>query len=103
MSRIKPTVGRVVWYYPPQAGFTGCHPGQGVPLPAMIAKVWSDDCINIGGFDANGMPFNAASVMLFHDDGASLRPGYSYAEWMPYQKGQAAKVDAIQAVLAKSE
>lgn len=87
---IKPTVGRVVWFHP-GPGFVGAFTA-GEPLPAFITKVWSDTGINVGGFDANGKPFGATSVLLVQE--GAPRPSYSFAEWMPYQLGQAAKAEA---------
>ena len=94
---ITPTVGRVVWFHPGR-GFAGCPAGEGIPLAALIARVWSDTCINIGGFDANGMPFAATSVWLLQDGNDVPTEGH-WAEWMPYQKGQAAKTEAMEATL----
>ena len=91
---IKPTVGRVVWYRPGPADSNICAGGD-QPLAALIAHVWSDTCINIGGFDANGQPFSRTYVLL-HQDG-NERPDNTFAEWMPYQKGQAAKTEALEA------
>lgn len=85
---IKPTIGRVVLFHP-GVDFKGCVAVVGNPLPALISHVWSDSCINIGGFDANGVPFAATSVFLHQGDGD--RPGAQFAEWMPYQKVQVAK------------
>jgi len=78
---IKPTIGRVVWYWP-------THKVDS-PLPALICHVWSDTCINIGGFDQDGRPFGETSVLL-HQYG-NPRPTQKFAEWMPYQIGQAKK------------
>lgn len=94
---ITPTVGRVVLFHP-GPNFNGCPAGTGIPLPALIARVWSDTCINIGGFDANGAPFSATSVLLIQDENAVPTGGH-YCEWMPYQKGQAAKTEALEAQL----
>lgn len=94
---IKPTVGRVILFHP-GPGFTGCRASDGEPLPALVARVWSDTCINIGGFDANGVPFSATSVLLIQDDNPVPNGGH-YAEWMPYQKGQAAKTESLEAQL----
>ncbi|OWY35285.1 hypothetical protein CEJ45_08410 [Herbaspirillum aquaticum] len=66
-------------------------------MPALISRVWNDRLINIGGFDADGKPFSATSVPLIQGDepeGQEL-PQF-YAEWMPYQKGQAAKTEALE-------
>lgn len=84
---IKPTIGRVVLYWPPIPE-GGTQRDQ--PLPALVSYVWSDTCINIGGFDGNGIPFHATSVYLLPSD-SELRPSSQFAEWMPYQKVQAAK------------
>lgn len=94
---ISPTVGRVVHYYPPKNCTSSlCVPADGSPLPALIARVWTDRCINIGGFDANGAPFSATSVNLLQDGDVIPELG-NYACWMPYQKGQAAKTEELQA------
>lgn len=97
---INPTVGRVVLFHPSRQ-FSGCSAGDGVPLPALIARVWSDTCINVGGFDANGLPFSATSVLLIQDDNPVPTGGH-YCEWMPYQKGQAAKTEKLEEQLAKT-
>lgn len=96
---IKPTVGRVVWYWP-STGDTIVH-NAGEPLAGVVAKVWSDTCVNLAVFDANGMPQNRTSVYLLQD--GSERPSSSFAEWMPYQKGQAAKTEALEARVAVGE
>ena len=94
---IKPTVGRVVWYHPDrnsaESGFASSE-----TCAAIIAHVWSDTCVNLAVFDANGVAHNRTSVYLLQD--GSERPGSSYCEWMPYQKGQAAKTEALEAKIA---
>lgn len=96
---IKPTIGRVVWYYP-----TAAEPGAAVPggpLAAIIACVWSDTCVNLAVFDCNGHPFAnpPTSVLLIQDD-APVPTGGGYCTWMPYQVGQAAKTEELQKQLA---
>jgi hypothetical protein len=81
---IKPTIGRVVLVHRPYSIY------REQPEPALIAFVWSDSCINVGGFDANGTPFSATSVQLLQDDDTAPTDGRVYAEWMPYQKAVAA-------------
>jgi len=95
---IQPTIGRIVWYHPAS---TEAIPGAGGPQPlaAIIAHVWSDTCVNLAVFDANGTANNRTSVYLLQD--GAERPGSMYAEWMPYQKGQAAKTEALEAQLNK--
>ncbi len=96
---IKPTVGRVVWFTPSrrsaQAGFvTGDQ-----PLAAIIAYVHSDKMVNLAVFDSNGNSHSVCSVNLVQDQEPKDPDGF-YAEWMPYQKGQAAKTEQIEAQLA---
>lgn len=94
---IKPTVGRVLWYYPaPTDNLVGNDGSQ--PLAAIIAHVWSDTCVNLSVFDANGDAHSRTSVLLVHDDHPA--PASNYAEWMPYQKGQAAKTEQLEAQVA---
>jgi len=39
-------------------------------------------------FDSNGVPYAQTSVFLYQGDGPA--PGGKFAEWMPFQLGQAA-------------
>lgn len=89
---ITPTIGRVVWYRP------ASHDGD-QPLCALVTYVHSDTMVNLAVFDPNGNPFAATSVPLRQDDDPA--PAGSYAEWMPYQKGQAAKAEALEQKLAE--
>ncbi len=91
---IKPTIGRVVWYYP-----HGHTPEDNQPHAALIAFVWSDTCVNLAYFDQNGEAHNATSVLLYDED-SMPKPSTGYACWMPYQKGQAAKTDALETAAA---
>lgn len=79
---ITPTVGRVVWYH---------NAAQQGPFSAMIASVHSPRLVTLGGFDVDGTPFSATNVPLVQD--GENPPLGSWCEWMPYQKGQAAKTD----------
>lgn len=89
---ITPTVGRVVWFYHSRNG----DDELSQPFAAIIAYVWSDRMINIGYFDHNGGARTATSVNLLQDDDEAPVSGM-YARWMPYQKGQAAKYEALEA------
>jgi hypothetical protein len=92
---IAPTIGRVVLFRP--AGSSSSTE----PYPALICKVWNYSSINVGGFDASGVPFSASSVILLQDNDEPPAAG-PWAEWMPYQKGQAAKTEALQEQLSKA-
>jgi hypothetical protein len=89
---IKPTVGRIVWFYPSQntdeAGFTR-HVEGGGPYAALIAHVWNDCMVNLSVFDANGTAHPRTSVLLLQ--GECDAPEYALCGWMPYQLGQARK------------
>jgi hypothetical protein len=51
-------------------------------------------------FDAGGNLFPRTSVWLRQDDDPP--PTGMYCEWMPYQKGQAAKTEALEAAAGKA-
>ncbi|MGF6697629.1 hypothetical protein OKW38_002241 [Paraburkholderia sp. MM5496-R1] len=89
---IKPTVGRVVWFTPSSITASGNF-APGAPLAAIVAHVHSDRLVNLAVFDANGVTHSRTSVPLLQDDEAVPVNGY-YAEWMPFQKGQAAKQES---------
>jgi len=91
---ITPTVGRVVWYHPASNDFTPgfIHPVDGQPLAAIVARVVDDGCVNLTVFDAAGVPWSRQYVPLIQE-GEDV-PADGYAEWMPYQKGQAKKAEA---------
>lgn len=101
---IAPTIGRVVWFHPDprsaEAGFASHgdsikSPGTAQPYAAIVAHVWSDSMVNLTVFDANGMPHSRTSVCLIQGD--EPRPEAAHCEWMPFQKGQAARQDATAA------
>ena len=97
---IKPTVGRVVWFYPSVAWAAENDVAYGVPgepLTALIAHVINERMINLAAFDQNGKPFNATSVPLLEENVPLNDDSMSFhAVWMPYQKGQAAKAEALE-------
>lgn len=96
---IAPTVGRKVWYRPTEFDKSG--PGAmrvvGIqPLDATVIAVWSDRAVNLLVIDAAGTPFPKMSVTLLQegDTPPAVAGGGGYAEWMPYQTGQAKKAEA---------
>lgn len=94
-SVIKPTVGRVVLFYP-----RGHQPNE-QPHAAIIAHVWSDTCVNLAIFDANGQPYPPGHTsILLVQPGSEVPSGGNYCTWMPYQVGQAAKTEELEKKLA---
>lgn len=91
------TVGRVVWYRPNSSdGDLADHSygRKAEPLAAIVAHVFGDTRVNLLVIDSNGHTHPRSSVFLFQGDGEP--PIESYAEWMPYQKGQAAKTEQLE-------
>ena len=85
---IHPTIGRVVLVN----RFKDGERLSPQPEPALVCYVHSSRLINVGGFDANGVPFSFTSCTLLQDaDAAPAMYTGAYAEWMPYQKAAAAK------------
>jgi hypothetical protein len=86
---IKPTIGRVVWFHPVNADPEITH-------AAIVCHVWSDTVVNLHVLDSNGNFYAQTSVFLWQGDGSTPRPSSNFAEWMPYQKGQAAKTEQLE-------
>ena len=90
---IQPTIGRVVLV----------HRGLSDQAePALVSYVWNDSLINVGGFDRNGSPFSCTSLKLLQDNEMGSA-GMWYAEWMPYQKEQAAKTENLEKQLSEHQ
>lgn len=87
---IKPSIGRVVWFTPGKTDSALNFSNQ--KLAALVTYVHSDRCVNLAVFDANGNGFSRTSVTLLQDEDVGNEGGY-YAEWMPYQIGQAKKAE----------
>lgn len=88
---ISPTVGRVVWVIRPFDTMDIKQPEVG-----LVTYVWNDRLVNVAGYNQNGTPFSLTSLRLLQDDEAKPE-GSNFAVWMPYQKGQAAKTEALEA------
>ncbi len=90
---IKPTVGRIMWYWPSKVE------DEGQPLAAIVVRVWSDNMVNLAVFNADGVPQPRTSVPIVQDGSPYAAGNSPYCEWMPYQKGQAAKAEALESQL----
>ena len=44
---MKPTIGRIVHYFPTPRQLSEWGGNQSSPLPAVVVKVWSDTCVNL--------------------------------------------------------
>ena len=91
---IKPTVGRKVWYRPSPFDKTGIGAMQVAgeqPLDATVIAVWGERCVNLQVIDITGKTFTKMSATLLQEGDAPppVEGGGGYAEWMPYQQGQA--------------
>lgn len=100
---IKPTVGRVVWFHPGQGDVAGDKFPQRYaetaqfndqPMVAHVVCVWSDRLVNIIVFDHAGVAHPIRSCTLVQE--GDIPPKSRYVEWMPYQKGQAAKTEELE-------
>lgn len=93
---IVPSNGRIVWYTPVRGGeeFIVQHGIE--PLAALVAHVHSDRMVNLVVFDSQGFMHTRTSVTLLQDDDPKPEEG-RFCAWMPYQKGQAAKTEALEA------
>lgn len=63
------------------------------PLAATVAFVHGDRMVNLSVVDANGYQFSRTSVRLIQEGDDRPENG-GFAEWMPYQIGQAKKHDS---------
>lgn len=92
MAAIQPTVGRVVWYWPIPEKYN-----QGQPYMAQVCYVHEPEIdglqlVNLLVTHSMGYSYPALKVPLWQ--GVPYRmPDVPFCEWMPYQKGQAAKTD----------
>ena len=101
---ITPSNGRIVWYTPYKNELLSPYgmvtqrdkDGKTIPLAAMVAAVHGDRTVNLIVFDANGHLFPVTPRTLLQDDDVGNEGG-GYCQWMPYQKGQAAKTEALEA------
>jgi hypothetical protein len=108
-ARITPTVGRVVWFRPARDLLNAARfltyriEPDGRPLfSAQVAFVHDDGRINVGFMDHAGNPGQYGPVSIWQEGDAPHAPDVAYCEWMPYQKGQAAKTEQLEKALDTS-
>lgn len=95
MAKIMPTIGRKLYYIP--QGHPTVAKFDDQPIDATIVYVWPQkspdgkyDLLTLHLIDHSGTPCVAVHVPLVQD-GDDVPSNGGYAEWMPYQVGQAAK------------
>ena len=92
---IEPTIGRVVWYTPNDIDKerVACN---GQKHAALVTHVWNNRMVNLAIYDSNGCAYNRTSVPLKQEGDYIDASESGYCEWMPYQKGQAARAEALE-------
>lgn len=85
MTVIIPTVGRVMWYWP------NAKDRSDQPLAALVTRVIGDHSVNLVVFATDGTPQGTTGVPIVQEGGPYSAGDSPYAEWMPYQIGQAKK------------
>lgn len=96
---IRPTVGRVVLFSPSPTDNLFRYDKQ--LCTALITYVHSDTRVNLVVFDHYGVPCPRTGVHLIQD--GDPVPEHGHCEWMPFQKGQAAKTEALEAELKRGK
>lgn len=99
---IEPTVGRVVWYF---AGVNDVRLHKdGVDVQpahaALVVDVADNTTISVCAFGRDGYPNARTYVRLLQNGDKPPTDGSSWCEWMPFQKGQAAKTEAAEKAAA---
>lgn len=84
---IEPSNGRIVLFGPEK-------------LAAIVTHVHSERMVNLCVFSPEGIPIPRTSVPLLQDEDEAPIGTHSYCQWMPYQKGQAAKTEALEKAAA---
>lgn len=93
---IKPSVGRVVHYYPPGRK-------NAEPQAAIITKVHEERVVNLAIFNEAGQPvLEPPTSILLVQEGDDAPDGGGYCGWMPYQQ-EKAKQEAAASPVKKPE
>jgi hypothetical protein len=105
MTAILPTVGRKIYFYP--NGDPAVQQFDAQPIDATVVYVWpkvhpaEPSTMNLYLIDHAGATHFKTRVILVQD-GDPIPSAGVYAQWMPYQVGQAAKKEAESANAASS-
>ena len=83
---IRPSIGRIMWYWPEKD--SRCDQ----PWAAIVTYVHGDNMVNLSVWNSDGHAQNGRTSVPVVQEGSPYIAGNSpYAEWMPYQLGQAKK------------
>lgn len=102
--RIDPTVGRVLYYFERQTQSRNGQTGVFLrgPLAAIVCAVLSPRVVNLSVHNESGTTYPVQGVYLVQP--GEMPPDIpSYAQWMPFQVGQAAKAGAEDAISKRYE
>lgn len=90
---IKPTVGRVLLFFPSFSYLTqrGMEHTPGQPMAATVAYVHNERLVNLSVVDHDGNQFGVREVPLIQEGEPLPADSKYHAEWMPYQVKQASK------------
>lgn len=69
---MNPSIGRIVHYW---------FSGASTPVPAVITKVWSDTCVNLGVFGSGYS--EVTSVARGEIDASGAQPSSRFWDWPP--------------------
>jgi len=94
---IKPTIGRVMWYWPNKKF------RREQPMAAIVTWVHDDNMVNLFAMNPDGSDGGVPNVPIVQDGSPHTAGDSHYCEWMPYQKGQAAKTEAAEAAEAAAK
>lgn len=89
---IEPTIGRIVWFYQGKAKANNIADNGDQPMTAQIIYVHNPRLVSLDITDHRGTHHSKAKVKLMQGD-EDFTPVEDWCEWMPFQKGQAAKTD----------
>lgn len=92
---IKPTIGRILWFWNCERphDWDPNDPRDIQPQAALVTRVHGDGSVNLVTWDSWDSSNSALYMSRVRIAREGERISQGMAEWMPYQKGQAAKND----------
>src|SRR4051812_17129745 len=99
-KKIIPTNGRVMLYWPvPHERNVVVQHDLAQPLMCHVCHVWGEDLVNVLVTDSNGHQHVRTSISVVQEGGPYTAEQIvgPFVTWMPYQVGQAAKYEKLEA------